>query len=481
MDDGVGTLPFRHSTPAPDGLGQSPWPARNADWSFPSVLGPKERLRLRLYCSLILLDLSSLAVAFAIANFFRFGTVANVQGRDFFLLLGPAFVAIAGNDQAFGLKALQYPKRGIQVAIRSLLITSVLLIGIIFYLKASESYSRQVLASGIALGVILVAAARWRFGLSAGRRHGWRFTNEIMIVDGAPIRPQPGELVMIADSSATGNVPRDPLAMDRLGKFLRTADRLILAAKPDRRAHWVHTLKGIGIDIEVLALEIDSLGPLELRHHGGHATLLVDSKPLGLRDRIKKRAFDLAIALPALTVLAPILLLIAFAIRLESPGPALFRQPRVGRGNRIFQICKFRSMRTEAADSAGDRSAARDDDRITRVGRLLRRTSLDELPQLLNVLAGDMSIVGPRPHALASRAEDALFWDIDRRYWERHGIKPGITGLAQVRGYRGATATRADVTNRVQSDLEYLVGWRLGRDLLIILRTLRVLVHPNAF
>jgi polysaccharide biosynthesis protein PslA len=172
---------------------------------------------------------------------------------------------------------------------------------------------------------------------------------------------------------------------------------------------------------------------------------------------------------------------IAMAIRLESKGPALFRQPRVGRGNRIFQILKFRSMRSEAGDGAGSRSTTRDDDRVTRLGRFLRRTSLDELPQLLNVVLGDMSLVGPRPHALSSRAEEALFWEIEGRYWERHSIKPGITGLAQVRGFRGATHKRADLTNRVASDLEYVIGWNLLRDISILLRTLRVIVHANAY
>jgi lipopolysaccharide/colanic/teichoic acid biosynthesis glycosyltransferase len=209
--------------------------------------------------------------------------------------------------------------------------------------------------------------------------------------------------------------------------------------------------------------------------------VLVACGPLALRDRILKRGLDLAITLPALLFLAPVLLAIALAIRLDSKGPVFFRQARVGQGNRTFQMLKFRTMRLEASDAGGTRSASRDDDRVTRLGRFLRRTSLDELPQLLNVLAGDMSIVGPRPHALASTAESALFWQIDHRYWERGAVKPGITGLAQVRGHRGATLVRADLTNRLQADLEYLAGWSLWRDIGIILRTARVLVHPNAF
>jgi lipopolysaccharide/colanic/teichoic acid biosynthesis glycosyltransferase len=122
-----------------------------------------------------------------------------------------------------------------------------------------------------------------------------------------------------------------------------------------------------------------------------------------------------------------------------------------------------------------------DDPRITRFGAFLRRYSLDELPQLLNVLSGEMSIVGPRPHPLGCRADDALFWDIDERYFDRHSIKPGITGLAQVRGFRGATEKKTDLTDRLRADLEYLDGWHIGRDVAIAARTLGVLIHPRAF
>ena len=159
----------------------------------------------------------------------------------------------------------------------------------------------------------------------------------------------------------------------------------------------------------------------------------------------------------------------------------LFRQQRQGRSNRLFWIYKFRSMRVERNDLAGTRSASRDDDRITRVGRFIRRSSIDELPQLFNVLRGEMSIVGPRPHAIGSLAGTKRFWEVDPRYLLRHSLKPGLTGLAQVRGLRGATDTEADLRNRLQADLEYLDGWTILRDLRIVLGTIRVLVHDRAF
>jgi len=147
----------------------------------------------------------------------------------------------------------------------------------------------------------------------------------------------------------------------------------------------------------------------------------------------------------------------------------------------MFTMLKFRTMRCEAADGDGVRSVSKDDARLTRVGRILRRTSLDELPQLINVLKGEMSIVGPRPHALGTRAGNLLLWAVAERYWDRHAIKPGLTGLAQVRGLRGATTTSSALMARLQADFEYIAGWHIGRDILIMLRTLGVLVHPNAF
>jgi polysaccharide biosynthesis protein PslA len=208
---------------------------------------------------------------------------------------------------------------------------------------------------------------------------------------------------------------------------------------------------------------------------------MVSRGQLGIGDRIKKRLFDLAIAVPALIFLAPLLLTVAIMIKLDSPGPVFFRQTRVGKNNVPFRIFKFRSMRQEVCDAQGRQSTLRDDDRISRFGSFIRRTSIDEIPQLLNVVRGEMSIVGPRPHALGSTADNQLFWEISSKYWERHFLKPGITGLAQIRGYRGATETREDLTKRLQSDLEYLEHWSVWRDLAIVSATLAVLIHPNAY
>jgi lipopolysaccharide/colanic/teichoic acid biosynthesis glycosyltransferase len=273
----------------------------------------------------------------------------------------------------------------------------------------------------------------------------------------------------------------DPYMLHRLGMLLRDFDRVVISCPLERKADWAQMLKGGNILGEIIVPELDPMAPLAVQNHRGVSTLVVARGPMNLANRAKKRLLDIVLTVPVLLALAPLMIAIAVAIRLDSPGPIFFRQERIGRGNRLFHILKFRSMRVEQCDTAGATSTQRDDNRITRVGRFIRSTSIDELPQLINVLLGEMSLVGPRPHALGSTAEDQLFWQVDRQYWHRHALKPGITGLAQIRGFRGATETRRDILNRVEADLEYLHGWSLMRDIGILVGTARVLVHRNAY
>jgi putative colanic acid biosynthesis UDP-glucose lipid carrier transferase len=191
-----------------------------------------------------------------------------------------------------------------------------------------------------------------------------------------------------------------------------------------------------------------------------------------------KRAFDICFASGALIVLAPVLIGIAIAIRLDSRGRAIFKQERGGFSGRKFKIWKFRTMRVEE-DGEGVRQAERDDERITRLGRFLRRTSLDEFSQLVNVLIGDMSLVGPRPHAVA---HDEQFVTVDPRYALRARARPGMTGLAQVFGCRGPTKTSEAIRRRTGWDVDYVQHWTFAHDMKILARTVRVLWHdPHAF
>lgn len=226
------------------------------------------------------------------------------------------------------------------------------------------------------------------------------------------------------------------------------------------------------------------------RHHWqGRATSAASPHPLasplyGLSagGRHLKRAEDLAGAVLALCVFAVPMLLVALAVRLDSPGPILFRQYRTGVNNRDFVLLKFRTMQHAACDQLGGHQATRHDPRLTRLGAFLRRTSLDELPQLFNVVRGDMSLVGPRPHAPDTSAGGRLFSEVVPDYFVRHIVKPGITGLAQVRGLRGETRTEDALIRRVEADFEYIRRWSLTLDLLILLRTAYcVLRMKNAY
>lgn len=184
-----------------------------------------------------------------------------------------------------------------------------------------------------------------------------------------------------------------------------------------------------------------------------------------------KRGLDIAIALLTLALFAIPLLLAALAIKLDSPGPVLFRQRRIGLHNRSFELWKLRTMYHRPLDGGPLRQATRNDPRVTRVGACLRRVSLDEFPQFVQVLRGDMSLVGPRPHAPGTCAAGVPFEQLSDRYAQRHRVRPGMTGLAQVRGWRGETDTPDKLLRRLDSDLEYIASWSLRLDFVVLLRT----------
>jgi polysaccharide biosynthesis protein PslA len=306
------------------------------------------------------------------------------------------------------------------------------------------------------------------------------FSSILLCDRGAPIPSGTFSMVMAAESYFDPEA-HDPHMYDRLATLVASADRVVVTCAPEHRMAWAKALRGANVQSEIVVPELAAMAPLGLGPNRDVPSVIVAAGPLDLTDRIVKRLFDIALASAALLCLLPLLVLTAIAVRLNSPGPILFKQVRIGRGNQMFRMLKFRSMYVQQLDGAGHRSASRDDDRITRVGRIIRKTSIDELPQLVNVLKGDMSIVGPRPHALGSRAADKLFWEVDQRYWDRHATKPGLTGLAQVRGFRGATLVEDDLRNRLQADLEYLENWSIWRDIKIIFLTVRVILHRNAF
>ncbi|WP_185829318.1 exopolysaccharide biosynthesis polyprenyl glycosylphosphotransferase [Sphingomonas ginkgonis] len=436
---------------------------------------------MRLYALLMALDCACILASFAIAGGVRFGSVFVDGWAGVTASVTALFLLSAVSTGAYSLDVLRHPSRGVARAVGSVLLAFAMLFLLFFFLKVDQRLSRIMTGTSLLLATGAVTIVRQLVGDALRRRHHGQFTTEILLSDRSGIRERDGFLVVDAATERLTPTPSDAAAQIHFAEMLQGADRVVVACPADTAPQWSQMLKCTGIQGEVLSSDFDHLAPLGVSKVDGHTTLVVSSGPLNARQRLAKRALDLAISLPLLLFIAPVLLGIALAIKLESRGPVLFKQPRVGQGNTMFNILKFRSMRNERTDIHGNRSASRDDDRVTRVGRILRRTSLDELPQLLNVVLGSMSIVGPRPHALGSLAGDRLFWHVDERYWQRHAIKPGITGLAQVRGFRGATHTREHLTSRLQADLEYLSGWSIWRDISILVRTLRVVVHSEAY
>lgn len=200
--------------------------------------------------------------------------------------------------------------------------------------------------------------------------------------------------------------------------------------------------------------------------------------PLDPAGSLIKAIEDKVISVGAVALLGPLLLLIALAIKLDSPGPILFRQKRYGYRNEIFELFKFRTMYANSTDAAGARLTERGDPRVTQVGRFLRKYSLDELPQLFNVLKGEMSVVGPRPHAIAATAAGIFYADTADNYPLRHRIKPGLTGWAQVNGWRGPTDTLEEIQGRLAHDIYYVENWSILLDFKILFRTARAVIEP---
>lgn len=209
----------------------------------------------------------------------------------------------------------------------------------------------------------------------------------------------------------------------------------------------------------------------------GTVAIEIQRPPLSIFERLQKRCLDVGVALFALVLLTPLLLTVAVLIKLDSPGAIIFRQSRRGFNGKPFEIWKFRTM-TVCEDGEAVRQATRRDARITRIGRFLRMTSIDELPQLWNVLRGDMSLVGPRPHAVA---HDNYYDELISKYVYRHHMKPGLTGWAQVNGFRGETPTIDLMEKRVEYDVWYVGNWSIWLDLKIMARTASAVLFQEAY
>ncbi|MBV1916546.1 MAG: sugar transferase [Sphingomonadaceae bacterium] len=455
-------------------------PARQVNKEL-TIAPSLERRRLQCYLAQIIADLAGLLSGFAILGYLYLGPDRIADALITGQVLAPIFLTVALYNGTYSIDSLRNIGRGISKALLALALSAFAIVLIGFLTKSGAQFSRFAFTAGVGLSGLFLIWSRLQMRSFVTWRCGANVMNELVLNDGGPSINLPGAIEISASELQLVPDLNDPDAMHRVGLALRHIDRVVVSCPLEKRAAWAMALKGANVTGEVLDEQVVQLGAQGARVIGDQGALLVSAGPLGLRSRAMKRIFDMFCAAGALVLLSPVLLLTALAIKLEDGGPVLFVQKRVGRGNRFFQMYKFRSMSVGRSDKDAAVLTMRDDDRLTRIGQFIRRTSIDELPQLFNVLLGDMSLVGPRPHAVGALAGDKLYWEVDLRYWHRHSLKPGLSGLAQIRGFRGSTDHERDLLDRLQSDLEYLEGWTILRDIQIIFLTLRVLVHDKAF
>lgn len=440
----------------------------------------KHKLRVTLALSLLFCDVVALLCGLAFAHLLRLGDNWMQLISTPIATVVPIYVLSAFAMRACTGEALISITDSTKRGLFAMVVAAGVFVFLLFSFQEAERVSRLVIVLGFACAAVLQMAFRILHARHARARLGGELYSILVLHDGHYASAIGGGLPVQVGRAFD---PENASAEDyhRLAGIISAVDRVVVRCKPERRDLWAHVLQGMNVHAEIIAPEIAQTRALAIGNYAGRPTYVVARGPLKLRDRLLKRGFDLFASGAAILLFAPLLLLVALAVKLDSKGPVFFRQKRIGRQNALFDIYKFRSMQVEQCDAGGVRSASRDDDRITRVGRFIRATSLDELPQFFNVFKGDMSFVGPRPHAVHSTARSKLFWEVDDRYWYRHACKPGITGLAQVRGFRGATHEERDLTDRLEADLEYLSTWSFWNDMVIIGRTVAVLAHKNAY
>ena len=421
-------------------------------------------------------------------------------------LAGVSFAVLAETIGCYDIDAQFSLRKAWQRVATSWVATLLFMLTLGFLLKASDNISRiwtlgWFVGGGVMLLAVRGAMTIWvrrlkrqgifdqRVVIFGAGPQGLRLANYIQTHDKLTIR-----LLGFFDDRRDGRVASSTAGLPVLGNIealvamIRDGriDQVIVAlpwSAEARLQQVVSTLALTPVRIRLapdLASFVFASRPVVLL--GELPVMTLFERPISGVDGWAKIVEDRALGLLALILVSPLLALIALAIRLDSKGPILFRQPREGFNNRPFHVYKFRSMYHDRAELENIRQASRGDPRVTRVGRVIRALSLDELPQLLNVLQGNMSLVGPRPHAASTRAGGKLFSDVVASYAARHKVKPGITGWAQVCGWRGETDTEDKLVKRFEHDLYYIENWSILFDLYIMLRTVVALLTPrNAF
>jgi Undecaprenyl-phosphate glucose phosphotransferase len=375
-----------------------------------------------------------------------------------------------------------------------------------FFLKISEDFSRLLFGLWFVIGLVLVLALRLVMARLIRRwaRNG-RMERRALIVGGGKaaeglirsIEQQPYNDIRICGIFDDRDDKRSPpivAGYPKLGniseliEFARIAriDMLIVSLPITAETRVLSLLKKLWVlpvDIRLSAHNNQlQFRPRSYSFIGSVPLLDIFDKPINDWDSVAKRAFDIVFSIVGIVVFSPVMLATAIAIKLDSKGPVLFKQKRHGFNNEEIEVLKFRSMYAEQSDPTAKKSVTRNDPRVTRVGRFIRKTSIDELPQFFNALFGSLSLVGPRPHAVAAQSHNLLYTEVVDGYFARHRVKPGVTGWAQINGWRGEMDTDEKIKMRTEYDLYYIENWSLWLDLkILVLTPIRLLNTENAY
>ncbi|TPI41260.1 undecaprenyl-phosphate glucose phosphotransferase [Mesorhizobium sp. B3-1-9] len=375
-----------------------------------------------------------------------------------------------------------------------------------FAIKASEDYSRLLFGTWFAVGFVLIFGLRLVMSSLIRRwaRDG-RMERRALIVGGGKaaeqlirsVEKQPYNDIRICGIFDDRNDKRSPpivAGYPKLGtiseliEFARIAriDMLIVSLPLTAESRVLQLLKKLWVLPVDIRLSAHSnalqFRPRAYSYIGSVPMLDIFDKPINDWDSVAKRAFDIFFSLVGIVLFSPVMLATAIAIKLDSKGPVLFKQKRHGFNNEIIEVYKFRSMYTDRSDPTAKQTVTKNDPRVTGVGRFIRKTSIDELPQFFNSLFGSLSLVGPRPHAIAAQSHNLLYNEVVDGYFARHKVKPGVTGWAQINGWRGEMDTNEKIRMRTEYDLYYIENWSMLFDLRILFLTpIRLLNTENAY
>ncbi|MEQ1770351.1 MAG: undecaprenyl-phosphate glucose phosphotransferase [Devosia sp.] len=365
----------------------------------------------------------------------------------------------------------------------------------IYLFKASDMVSRVWLVSWYATGAVLLVAFRLSLrGLVQQWTNEGRLKRRTVIVGGGA---DAEALVEMVRSSAGSDVRLFGFFDDRIDE--RSPDHVAGLPKLGKVADLIDFARQTRVDLVIVSMPLSAekrvlemltqlwVLPVDIRlsahmnklrftnkaysYVGDLPVFDMADRPISDWNLVFKWLFDMVVAVTALILLSPVMVATAIAIKLDSKGPVFFKQKRHGFNNELIEVYKFRSMRTDMTDANAATLVTKGDPRVTKVGKFIRKSSIDELPQLFNVLRGELSIVGPRPHATQAKADNKLYYEAVEGYFARHKVKPGITGWAQINGWRGETDTVEKIMQRVQHDLYYIEKWSILLDAYIVLMT----------